>query len=414
MERADLKRITSKLRRSEPLFYAPLSDELQTAFATAVGVVRTFVAGINPIMQKTLLSQEQETVQRVQRRFLSLYLRGQGLTLESFSFEEMRRDGAGDAPANVQDIDTRFRSRMAAFKKARLRAFLKGYEELSRLASLCTFDYDALLEKFDPVERKDSGAVSFRSCPGSKAADQLLDLFFVTGGFEPSGLGIKLYKVLAKLAGDSAPGDDALIKAFSRLQEALQTALSADVLGSIIRVVNMNPYFELDRDQPEITFVDEARRSIEEKYTAERDAYARQVVEKRVKAQIGSFFGSEPVLDMEGYNAKVNARLVDAGLQGFKYVNAIRLLKTFEARFYTPAIKGSYEALLAKGRFLSEDFNRQLVDAFNASNDLEITIGKFEEDLTDPKFSDLPQLLEKLGAEKVEPADRQAAQKVID
>ena len=74
-QRTELKGITAKLRQLEPLFYAAVSDELKPVFALAVSSVRGFVAGINPVMQKTLLSQEQETVRGVQKRFLRHYLK---------------------------------------------------------------------------------------------------------------------------------------------------------------------------------------------------------------------------------------------------------------------------------------------------------------------------------------------------
>ena len=311
-----------------------------------------------------------------------------------------------------EGVQKRFRSRVAALTDPRLLHIIKGYEQMFRLGSLCTFDYDSLLQCFNPHSDPKSGKIHYRSYPGSKALNHLRDLYFVSAACHLDATGLRLYRLFSTFAGVPILDDEKLFAPFVKIQELLETVFSADTIKDIIRSAAMDPLLKLETEQVTLDFVEEIRSSLIKSFARERNVYAKQTAEKQLRSLISGLFGAEALPGLEGYAVETNNRLNEAGFPAFRYITALRLLKGFAQRFYLPQIKETVFFMLDMGRIVNEEFLQNLKGGFEAANDLLMHIEKLEEDLSDSKYSYLPVMLKTLP--DLDKAGRRKALKTIE
>lgn len=394
--RDELKKINKRLQNHKPLLYAPVFDQLKPDFALSVHELYSCTTALREVLVATVLHPEQKTREGVQKRFLNRVLQMKGLSLKSFLFDNIRREVTKISGKGIRDMDLVFRSRMSALTDPRLIGIIKGYEQIFRLGSLCTFDYGSLLQCFDPHSDPKSRKIHYRSYPGSKALNHLRDLYFVSAACHPNATGLKLYRLFSTFAGAPILDDNKLIAPFVKIQELLETVLSADTIEDIIRSAAMDPLLELETEQVTLDFVEEIQSSLVKRFTRERNVYAKQTAEKQLRSLISGLFGEEALPGLEGYAAEISNRLKEAGFPAFRHIAALRLLKGFAQQFYIPQIKESFFSILDKGRIVNQEFLENLKAGFEAANDVLMHIEKLEEDLSDSKYSDLPVLLKTL------------------
>jgi predicted transcriptional regulator len=276
---------------------------------------------------------------------------------------------------------------------------VEGYKEALRLSSICSYDFDSLLQLFKPVEGLDKEKqpeIKYSPCRGVDIETKLRDLFFVSADYRPTSTGAKFVSTISSFSNETEILVDKVIEQFVHLQELLETAFSSEHIGNIIKMASLNPLASLETEKIELSVVPQLKEDLLARYNKARKAYAKQIKEAVYLKKVYEVFEDYPLLLIDGYSTNNSNQLTNADLPPFRYITPLRLMKSYFEHFYQEKFQGVFRGLGERVEFVSEHFGSEYTNAVDTLATINDAIYKFEEDITNPEYSKLLPLLKKI------------------
>ncbi len=382
--RLELRGIHSRLRAVSPPVFRPRTGALTPGFAVRVLQLSRSLDPLRAVFRHTLSHEDSETAQRFRDLLaesrLPPAMEARRIT---FSYKEMKRQltpGARVEPV-LKTIGEEFNRYMGIFGGEVYLGFDAAMTDTLRLASLCAFDFDRLLKRFDPrfESTRTDYKLGFSEVPGEEALEQLLDLYFVIGRLQVTdAVAANVRSLASRLYRDASYDPDALTRAAERVRDMLQQAVPAPLVLDLIRAVRRDPAYLPRMDQGTEEHLAAFRRKVTEQYEHDRDRLAREAGRAALDADVKALFAGIELLALNGYSDEESAMLLRREMEGYDLVFPLRILKSFALACYENRLMDLVKRLLYEGTFRDRRFQESLSAAALAAESVRTRLEEFE------------------------------------
>ncbi|TFG84749.1 MAG: hypothetical protein E4H20_02305 [Spirochaetales bacterium] len=386
--RGELKRIYAPLSHLKPPYYRFKSNFVMQGLAADLYL---FCQALKPLMDladRTLAHPDL----RVSRRFFD-YLVDCELPPEelekkdSFDYDGMktRVENAVKGDEEIEGIGRDFLRFLESVELLAAGPLNTELEEVERFILICRHDWERLLGFFDPgLSLEDSRYhPDFQPVDGEQVLPEIIDAYYLTEGFLFSEMLLsKVMRVFERHAPAAAAGQRAKIeKMFSALNKILRYRMSNDNLLAVIRLCKRDPLYQPDLRREHVDFVDQYRRRIIVRFEKDRERLQRERHENAVAQDIKDLFGGTEVFSPEEYNDENDGFLRRESPNGFTYIKAMGILKTFTLGIFDQRIKETVKKVLVEGYFENKSYQNNLANILYQCDRTGGRIAAFEESL---------------------------------
>ena len=236
-----LKGIMKHLKKTDPLVYRPVRDQVTPEFGRAMHELKNVLDDIVQVLAATIGSSDDGARLAVQKRLLNRFLHPFGITLEMCTFEYLENEGADNPEYGINDIDRIFKSRISALTQPRVALLKTGYNELEKLADLGSYDFNGLLKFFTKSYDPANKAPVMVGCTGKKIAGLLEDIYFITANLELTKNGMTVFRMLQTLDGGLVSTQEKLVRDYAEIQRIKDDFLAKDTLLDVLKVIKLDP-----------------------------------------------------------------------------------------------------------------------------------------------------------------------------
>ena len=246
----------------------------------------------------------------------------------------------------------------AAFDSERVKAIDCCYNQILSMTRFVTFDFFALLKKFDPriIERNFTRPPRFVNVPGTRLVDELGDFLETLVEMDPGSD----WKTILKILQTYRNGADVVnFEQWNRLQALLSDVRVSGILELMIRHIENKPAWRL-RSKP-LTV------SIAEKYLETKQAELRAVLNTVISAQakarrdelVNAVFGGAEISGTQYYTEAAGEPFRARNLGGFRYAAAVHYLLAFLQQVFRPGLRDLCDLLLIRGKWIHHEISRE-------------------------------------------------------
>ncbi|MBT3273056.1 MAG: hypothetical protein HN368_07890 [Spirochaetales bacterium] len=400
-----LKGIMKHLKKTDPLVYRPVRDQVTPEFGRAMHELKNVLDDIVQVLAATIGSSDDGARLAVQKRLLNRFLHPFGITLEMCTFEYLENEGADNPEYGINDIDRIFKSRISALTQPRVALLKTGYNELEKLADLGSYDFNGLLKFFTKSYDPANKAPVMVGCTGKKIAGLLEDIYFITANLELTKNGMTVFRMLQTLDGGLVSTQEKLVRDYAEIQRIKDDFLAKDTLLDVLKVIKLDPLLVCESNNKKTNFIKEIYTSLVESYKNHRTAFMKTAAEERFKDQVSGLFKDNELTPLRGYDAETNKVLKEAGVESLKYIDGARLLKAFGELYFIPDMSNLMTKLFEIVEFASDELSHALSEAVQTCRDSFDLVQQFEVNLTDREFSTIIPIIEAI--QKAKPDDGQ-------
>lgn len=304
-----------------------------------------------------------------------------------FTYEIMidKLTQASDRSSVLKSIDNSFRKYLEALYNPEFVTHDSLFDDLEKLANLSEYDFSAILRPFDPFGdfSSRSYAPNFVAVRAEELLSELLDLYFVLAPVNISaGLEEIIFSLVAKLKRANERDRKNAVNCLNNIRKFFNEALSGGMLEDLIWCIEEEPDFRPEFDQTTHNYIASYKRNVTERYEKNKERCVREAAEESISKDFTALFGKVDLIECQGYNEAEREKLVNLGFEGFSYVRALRMLKSYYLAKYEGDSRNAIRRLEADGFFESMEFKQNLSEAYSGCEDITGDINRFEEDIT--------------------------------
>jgi hypothetical protein len=389
--RKELKRIHQFLASRRPALYRPSHRTVQPGFAGLLFGYCQLLRSVSDIVKRTIGSSDLRQAQKFYDLLIDSRLPTEHRARkEYFAYEGMRErvQAAMDPEEELEAISREFQGFMKALESPQVRAFDVELVDMERIVDLCRHDYERLLGLFDPGVNVDNVKYrpDFSPCAGDTAAPELIDLYYVTGGFVfttrmEDNLAVLLDRISVPEA-DREAQRTKLSKVLGALNRCLRHDLGGDVLLALLRAIKGEPGFTPDTGRARTSFLDSYKNRAFTQFQRDKDRIQRERHEDSLAQEIKALFPDREVLEMESYNEENSALLSRDSPESFSLVKPMRIMKTFVLEVFERELKEPVKKVLVEGYFDNKAFQNNMANVFFQCEHSADRLALFEEQLS--------------------------------
>jgi hypothetical protein len=374
-----LRRIRKDLRSSTyRQFFKTKTREIQPALATYLYNVYRTISPAQIFMQKALESERlpQITIE-------TLLARDDSRSADALAGDTLEtRMEKTDPQALTQQLREELAALTRAVDPALIQAADQCYSLIATFVQFISFDYFALLKKFDPAMRENrfSKPPRFKAVKAELVIDHIKDFLEASFPLAPEQNWQTALEVMkAYKMGIDVVGPEPWRKLLAKLWDIRNT----QILELIIRYVEENPDWTSSYHIPRLriaqTWLGKKRLSIE-------DAIGRTINAKRdarISELAREVFGEEKGSLLKKYTEDAGVAYVQRNFDGFVYARALNYLEAFLQDYFYGSIRPLCNLFLIRGRWFSLTLSQPLSDDLQALHALADDLHAFDEALGD-------------------------------
>jgi hypothetical protein len=388
-KRSELRRIHSILSERHPHIYKQKQNIVLPAFAASILRFYNLLKPFTELSRATIANSDPKISQRYFDYLIDCRLPvSEQEHKHFFSYEGMsERINAALKPDEEMELILReFQSFLRAIEALGSQSVNDELFEIDRFAELCKHDYERILGLFDPSASIDNPRYKpdFAPVAGEQALPEILDFYYLLEGFvfspQLKSNVLRLVERRQALAVDHEK-KARIDKLFSQLDAIVSERLDIDILLCMIRAIRGDPFYLPPTPREHKDFLDAYKRRLISQFDRDRERIPRERHENAIAADIRALFGDAEILEVEGYDDANDMLLRRESPNGFIWIKPLRLLKTFIAVVFDPALKESVKRILVEGYFDDKAFQNNLANVLYQCERAGARITEFEEQL---------------------------------
>jgi hypothetical protein len=286
----------------------------------------------------------------------------------------------------LEEIAREFQDFLSSLEELGARAVNADLYEVDRFIDICRHDYERILGLFDPGASLDDPRYKpdFAAVPGEQAIPELVDFYYLLEGFFFSP---QLKENIFRLLDKRQPGaaDDSkrvkVDKLFAQLDRFLSDKLHPDLLLALLRCAKGEPFYAPSTPRERRDFLVSYRRRLIIQFDKDRERILREQHESVIAADIRSLFGETEILEVEAYDDENDSYLRRESPNGFNWIKPLRILKTYLAELFLPALDEPVKRVLVEGYFDNKNFQNNMANILYQCERSGVRITEFETQL---------------------------------
>lgn len=359
-------RLIAKLRQ-DTTYYEPVTNSLKAPFAQALSELQNLTAGLVPVY-RVILGPDEARRRSLIELLITQRLERLGVSREDLVFPHPPPPGSPD------DWERTFSLKKSALRRPEVAEAARGWATNLRLADLCAFDFDGLLEPFYPSGVQ--AAQPRRSTPAPRVLTALTDLYFLLPGLVVDKATADVVVELGAALGLKTDPTE-LQGLVTSLGAQLTRGLSPAFLADVIRCVSPDPFLPLQAAAEVPDPIPALEASLTGAWNKAKEAHLRAKADAEFQAQVGRLFGTPP-LEVDGYDAVTQGLVTRLELGNLGSVPSLRLVKNALVRWYQPTLRPALGELFVEGQFLDNEFKKALVQVVDKLDALGASAPAFE------------------------------------
>jgi len=388
-KRKELRRIADYLKSVRPAYYKPGNPLVLPGFAAILYDFTKLLLPIYNLLSKTIANADPK-LSALYKNYLvqSRLPEKERNKLKTFTYEliQERILNSVSPESELKLIGNEFQSIIKLFSTPEFGNFDIEYNQLEKLKSLCSLDYEKILNLFDSKLRLSSPKYkpSFSPVPAEDIINDILDIYYLIWGFEIS-LGIEKNLLLLLERFKKTNTEEfkfGIKKIINRLQQLLKKHLSPTTLLFLIRAIKEDPFFTPPVDKEMHFYLETYKKKLTDQFQHIRDRIMRERREDAIAQDLKSLFGNAELLKVQGYSEEFNDILSEDGFETFKYIKPLMIVKSFSVGKFERNIRENVNKLIVEGYFESEAFQNKLSNLYYTCEKIMNGIIEFEEELT--------------------------------
>ncbi len=358
-KKREIKALENELKAIEPCIYK--NGMLTVQFANYVYMLQKLCKGSLKILSETICTKDKKSNDQFINQLL---LTGFGADIQS----KIARLGYGFRKQEILDVDENHRTSVYARQRMLHEQIVKqlNSEEFTKidgvianllqLYDICNFNYGSILQVFDVNYNSydENYTPVFANNHISAFSECLLDLYYLTKGFIITGAMSRALIALAQMK-DKASVTDAfkekLDEDLRKINSLIKNIISAGLLYKLICVAKNST----EIPNKTVEYKSEHRKRLAEERTkvfnADEDRIKTEIRDETILADIKKLFGSDPLIELNGYNIDTNKKLEANQVSTFLWIKPLMVLKTFLHIYLSQGIKTYLEDLIIEGFF---------------------------------------------------------------
>lgn len=390
MKKKELRRIYTNLNSAKLHYVKQGTQTLEIGFAQALFSFCKILSPIQDIVRKTIANQDIRVSQRYYELIVESHLPSeQREARKYFTYDGMleRLNSAMNIDAELETISASFQRYLSVLETPDLRTLEIELYDLEKLVDLCKYDYERILGLFDPGLNLDNPGYKpdFSMCANQAVFKELLDLYSVVNDFMITPRVCANLEILLKRISAAGVNPEEQVKRLQKVITSINKALTHDLSGSVlldlVRILKQDPYFVEKVSIDRKSLLNEYTKRIEHQFSKDRERIIREKHESSVSSDITSLFGSENILEFEGYCDDLNAQIQTVSPNIFTKVKPLRILKTFVLNHFNAKMKEPIKRILVEGYFDNKVFQNNMANIFFQCERSSERLNSFEESL---------------------------------
>lgn len=385
-KKIQLRKLENELKSTEPVIFK--SGKLLPNFAESIRILYVNTKPLADLFTDTIFGPD---VPRNLRYEAQLVMTGfpepDQAVVESLEYENRKKQLTEvSAMTTSQIFDGQHKNLERVLKILNSDTFRKMDKDINTLHQLndfCKFNYVTLLQIFDPnfVAADKRYQPTYNEIGIERLLNILEDFYFLEKGLVLTTSIINAVSALATLRA----GGNSLQANTDNLRENIKHI--AYVLNHVIspeRIRLLICYGKADLNyQPQASsYTDSARKHfsemIQSKFKSDEQRIKTELKDARINSELSSLFGSTELLKVSGYNAEMNAKLLENSQLTFTWVMPIRILKTFLATFLSDPIRTLLNDIIVEGFFNNPQYKSDFAAAVFSALESAQTVADFE------------------------------------
>ena len=384
-KRLQMKRLETEMTAFHPAIYK--NGLLLPNFAEALKILYVNSRPISNLLLDTICNPDVKRAHRFEAQ----------LVMTGFSSEKQNIINSLSYEGRLQDLENKNMTSSQIFdwqhkKLDKIIAELSGETfrkidqnilSLKRLNDLCSANFLTPLQVFDPGfnPMNPSYMPMFQEIDIQRFSNMLEDLYYQTKGLEitaPMADALTALLMLKNGGNASQSGQKEIVSNLKAIAYILNHIISPDKLKTMIVFCRRDTTYE-----PKVAvYKDSACKKFEEiiktKFRADEQRMKTEMKDENIRAELSELFGSAPLLKLYGYNAELNAKLVDNAQPSFLWILPMQILKTFIASFFTANIRSLLNDIVVEGFFNNPNYKTEFASDVYAAFEVVDLISGFE------------------------------------
>lgn len=359
-------RLIGKLRQ-DTTFYEPLTNTLKAPFAQALSELQGLTVALVPVY-RVILGPDEARRRSLLELLVTQRLERVGVSRDDLAFPNP------PPPTSVEDWERTFSAKRSALRRPEVVEAARGWTTNLRLADLCAFDFEGLLEPFYPSGVQ--AAQPRRSTPAPRVLTALTDLYFLLPGLViDRATAAVVVELGAALGLKTDPAE--LERLVTSVGAQLGRGLSPEFLADVIHCAGPDPFLGLHTTSPVSDPLPALEVSLTEAWNRAKEAYLKAKADLEFQSRVGRLFGSPP-LEVDGYDSVTQGLVTRLELGRLAHVAPLRLVKNALVRWYQPTLRPALGELFVQGQFLDNEFKKGLVTVVDRLDALVASAPGFE------------------------------------
>ena len=354
-----LKEINRHLKRLKYKFYNFKNDFILPQFAqylyeiyrntqnfTKYFDAKTHAQSIKLVLFDLFSTQQQKTIRE---------------ELEDMKINELIKSSPDKMKA-IETIKKNINEYIKSFTPEVVTNINSTYNKISDISNLITFDWQALLHKFDSEikETNFNYKPEFESIEGKYIMDDLVILndYIETIDLDKDWKNIYEY---IKFVSE----DEGLIKLFNKLIQHFKILKKDSYLSLIIRLIYKDPFFKQKKFPSNLKIVQDYIYNFQMQVKKIVDKAIGDIKKEKLDNLLLEIFHKTTIVRLKHYNERKNELLTKKGVSGFRYIDPLNYIKAFLLDICKGEIKPRIDNVLVRGTWstneLSSDFSSLLI-----------------------------------------------------
>ncbi|WP_407428110.1 hypothetical protein [Treponema sp.] len=385
-KRTEMRKIESELKTLPSQILK--NGFLQPNFAELFRILYENTKPIDDILSSTITSDD---IHRNGRFEYELIITGFNSEtqekINSLSFESRKKEALNEQDVNLSKlIEKQKRTMEAILKMLNSPTFIRiddTLTKLKQLADICHFNYLNIIREFAPNFDgfTNNSFETVSSCSPDKIVNYLMDLCYITGGFNidlSESRAICALKQIETGKALSATEQDKISGHLRKINSIFTKYLTQDVLKKIIC---------LGKGETSVQFQAATYRSnslkgftefFQSKFNSDSERIKGEIKDYTVSFEIKELFGDRPLEELQYYNSETNEFLRKNTPYSFIWITPMQVLKSFMTVFMTSAVKTVINNIVIEGFFNNSAYKSEFSSVVYAMNEIENVNAGFE------------------------------------
>lgn len=386
--RKELKELHDNLQSVRPALYQKNTQAVLPGLAESYFNLYQLMYPLYDLFSKTLNSPDKK-VRELSLNFLveSLLVGEITLRRSALQYEALKsRFASSSNPSlEINHVTTEFNNILSDIKKQNPTQVNQEITALFQLKNLVSHNFASFFKKFGyDIALFGKTQPRFIPLPGDDLLPELLDLYYILGGFSlTSSMEKGLFLLLEKVSPSKAQENEKKMeKVLQKMQNLLIGPCSPYILLNLIRAIRREPQFMPEMAKGDENFVGQYVKEMTDRFGKDRDRASREVHDSSVNKEVSALFGDAThLLSLENYSEEMNEKLLGAGLSSLAHIKPLRILKSYAQAVLKTFFLDRIKAVIVDAFFQDKEFANRLSTSLYSAEGLMGRIDAFDEAL---------------------------------